>query len=134
MRLALRFVVAQVVIVGVTLSIPWAVLGIYPGALRPTGAVLCPDDKPTARVVEYSEPTPDGATASNATLFCLGERGDLTEVGTWRPLGLFFAGWLLAMEVLVLPFVLLSRRRQSRRPSALTVASVSAWPGSLSGR
>ena len=56
----------------------------YPKVLE-VGGVLCPDDKPDTFVVNYTVQTSDG-TGTNFTLFCMSERGEIEEVGTWGPL------------------------------------------------
>ena len=60
------------------------VMVIHPNSLE-VGAFLCPDDKPDAFVVRYSVSTSDG-TGTNWTLYCMSERGETEEIGTWLPL------------------------------------------------
>jgi hypothetical protein len=48
-------------------------------------AYLCPDDKPDSYVVSYTTTTSDG-TGTSFTLFCMSERGEVYELGTWRPM------------------------------------------------
>lgn len=116
----LRLLVAEAVVFITIVSLPWVVLAVYPGSLRPTAAVLCPDDKPDPLVVQYSEETSEG-TGTSWTLFCLDEDGEVLEVGSWAPLGVYFAGWFIALQALALPLVALStgrarRRARTRRP------------------
>ena len=61
----------------------------YPNALKLAAPSLCPDDKPDAFVVRYDVQTSDG-TGTNFTLFCMSERGEIEEIGTWEPLLILF--------------------------------------------
>ncbi len=67
----------------------------YPNALKLAAPTLCPDDKPDAFVVRYNVQTSDG-TGTNFTLFCMSERGEITEIGTWEPLLILF-GFVAAL-------------------------------------
>ena len=73
----------------------------YPNSLK-VGAFLCPDDKPDAFVVRYSVSTSDGGTGTNWTLYCMSERGETEEIGTWLPLLAICAIPVTALYVLVL--------------------------------
>jgi len=72
----------------------------YPNSLK-LGAVFCPDDKPDAFVVRYSVSTSDG-TGTNWTLYCMSERGETEEIGTWLPLLAVCAVPVAALYALVL--------------------------------
>jgi hypothetical protein len=61
------------------------VMVAYPKSLE-VGSFLCPDDKPDAFVVRYSVTTSDGGTGTNWTLYCMSDRGETEEIGTWLPL------------------------------------------------
>jgi hypothetical protein len=63
---------------------------IWPGAMKATGPLLCPEDQQDEFVVRYDVQTSDG-TGTNFTLFCMSDRGEFTEVGTWEPLLLMTA-------------------------------------------
>lgn len=114
MRPFWRFLIGQAVLVVLVVSLPWPVLVAVPGILKLTAPILCPADQPDARVVEYSVDTGDGVGTSS-TLFCMGPDGDLTEVGSWRPLGVVFGALLLGLEALVLPIQLIGIVRRRRR-------------------
>ncbi|HMJ75098.1 MAG TPA: hypothetical protein VK507_03950 [Iamia sp.] len=119
MRPIWRFLIGQAVLVVALLSLPWLLLVVYPGVLELTAPVLCPAGQPDARIVEYSHTTHDG-TSTNDTLVCLGPDGDLTEVGSWAPLGVYFVGVFVGSEAVVLPIQLLGivrRRRRGPRPT-----------------
>lgn len=76
---------------------------IYPGALKLTAPQLCPDDQPDPFVIRTTTQDSEG-TSTNFSLFCMGERGDFSEAGSWRPIGLLFVwtyGVLVALAVLV---------------------------------
>ncbi len=72
----------------------------YPNSLK-IGAFQCPDDKPDAFVVRYSVTTSDG-TGTNWTLYCMSERGETEEIGTWLPLLAICAVPVAALYLLVL--------------------------------
>ena len=79
--LLLRLLAAQAVIFIAVVSLPWLALAAVPGSLRPTGAVLCPDDKPDVFVVQYSTSTSEG-TGTSWTVFCMAPDGSVEEVGS----------------------------------------------------
>ncbi len=114
-----RILASQIAVLILVVSMPWLVVAAVPGALRPTGIVLCPDDKPDAHVVQYTTETSDG-TGTNWTLFCMDDRGAVEEVGSWAPLGVYLLGWLVLLELIVLPLAVVSwlqaRRSARRRP------------------
>lgn len=60
---------------------------------------------------------PDG-TAINFTLFCMGERGQFTEVGSWRPLALLMAFVTGAMVALGAGLGVLAHLSRHHRPGA----------------
>lgn len=87
-------------------------IAIWPGEAKLTAPLLCPDDRTEAVVVrDESNPRP-GETVINFTLYCVGERGEATDVGFIKPFGLLVLFHLL----LLLPLVLVrSRGRSGRR-------------------
>ncbi len=114
MRPIWRFLIGQAVVLVLLLSLPWLVIDKVPGVIKPTAAVLCPADKPDAYVVEYYTDTGRGQGTSNS-LVCMGPDGDITEVGSWAPLGVLFGAMFLAVELLVLPLQVLGIVRRRRR-------------------
>jgi len=115
MRPIWRFLIGQAVLLGALLSVGWLPLVVYPGILKLTAPVLCPAGQPDARIIEYSYTTHDG-THTNDTLVCLGPDGDLTEAGSWAPLGLYLVGLFVVSEAAVLPIQMLGIRRRRRGP------------------
>ena len=57
---------------------------IYPSSMK-VASFLCPEDKPDTFIVSYTTTTSDG-TGTSFTLFCMSERGEVREIGTWRPM------------------------------------------------
>ena len=101
MKRVTRLAIVVAVLLGVSAFLASMIMVIYPGAFKLTAPVLCPDDLPDPVVVEYTVETSDGQ-GINFTLFCVGDRGVFTEVGTWRPLlllTLYVAGALLVVMV-----------------------------------
>jgi hypothetical protein len=79
-----------------TVGLGWILLAIWPGALKLTAPVLCPDDKPDAFVLRRmeAEDDPEGAVLT-FRLICMDDRGDLVDVGYLRPglvLAVYFWG------------------------------------------
>lgn len=60
-------------------------IGIWPGEAKLTAPLLCPDDQPDAFVVADTYSVRPGETSTNFTLYCMGERGQHTEVGFFVP-------------------------------------------------
>ena len=57
---------------------------IYPTSMN-VASFLCPEDKPDTYVVSYTTTTSDG-TGTSFTLYCMSERGEVYELGTWQPM------------------------------------------------
>lgn len=112
-----RLIVAVAVLVAVSAFITTMLMVIYPGSFEWTAPVLCPDSRPDPFVVRYESQTRDG-TAVNFTLFCMGERGQFTEVGSWRPLALLMAFVTGAMVALVAGLGVLAHLSRHHRPGA----------------
>ena len=91
------------------------VMVIWPGSFKLFAPVLCPDDQPDAYVVSYSMQTSDG-TSTNFTLFCMGDAGQFTEVGSWVPLALLTATIAAGWALLVLAFGTLAHLSRHHRP------------------
>jgi hypothetical protein len=89
MSKGLKFLILVVGTVLFALFVSVMLMVIYPGSLKATASILCPDDRPDSFVVRYDVTTSDG-TGTNFTLFCMSERGEFVEIGTWEPLGLLF--------------------------------------------
>jgi len=89
-------------------------IAIWPGEAKLTAPILCPDDRTEAIVVrDETNPRP-GETSINYTLYCVGERGEATDVGFFRPFALLvvFHGLIVVLLMLVLGL----RRRGRRSP------------------
>ncbi len=83
----------------------------WPNSLKLAAPTLCPDDKPDAFVVRYDVQTSDG-TGTNFTLFCMSERGEIEEVGTWEPLLILFGITCVVVYGLILLIWLVGRIRK----------------------
>jgi hypothetical protein len=92
---------------------------IYPGSLRWTAPLLCPDDKPDSFVVRIEQADSEG-TSTSFSLFCMGDRGEFEEVGTWKPLGILFLYGYGLMAALLGAVLLGIRRRRRRRDPLIT--------------
>lgn len=108
---------------GLVLLAAVALSPLLPSALALTGPVVCPDGQPdtivTTALVESDDHTGGGvrSTGTGVSLFCMGERGDATEVGLLRPIGVLAGGAALAVVALATLWWALRRgfRRLFRR-------------------
>jgi hypothetical protein len=109
-----RFLIGQGVLALILIALFAIVLGKVPGVYKATAPVLCPSAQPDALVVEYYEDI-GNAVGTSHTLLCIGPDGDITEVGSWKPLGLVTGTIWLGMEALVLPLQIrgIIRRRRN---------------------
>ena len=87
---------------------------IYPGSMKWTAPVVCPDDQRDPFVIRTTQTDAEG-TSYSFSLFCMGERGDFSEAGSWRPLGYLFLFTYAALIALVVLFFLLFRWRGTRK-------------------
>lgn len=79
-------------------------IGIWPGEMTLTSGWLCPDDQTDAFVVTDTFQTHEG-TSTNFTMYCMGDRGQITNVGFFRPaaiLTLFHGALFVGLALLVL--------------------------------
>ena len=77
---------------------------IYPNSMK-VASFLCPEDKPDTFIVSYTTTTSDG-TGTSFTLFCMSERGEAREIGTWRPMLVVIAITVAVAYAVLLLFVL----------------------------
>lgn len=66
-------------------------IAIWPGEAKLTAGLLCPDAMPDAFVVSDTYNPAPGETVTNFTMYCMGPRGDVEDVGFGRPF------WLLVL-------------------------------------
>jgi hypothetical protein len=77
---------------------------IYPRSMQ-AAAYLCPEDKPDSFVISYTTTTSDG-TGTSFTLYCMSERGEVYELGTWRPMVVVMGITIAVAYGIVLLFVI----------------------------
>jgi hypothetical protein len=114
-----RVLLALVILLGVSAFTASMLMVIYPGSFKLTAPLLCPADQPDPFVVRYTYQTSDG-TSTNFTLFCMGERGQFTEVGTWAPFALlagFATGGLAAVAGILAVLAHVSRHHRPDLPA-----------------
>jgi hypothetical protein len=90
-------------------------IGIWPGEAKLTAPLFCPDDKPDPFVVVDSYSSSPGETSYNFSLYCMGPRGDLHEVGFLWPCVVLTAAHAALILLLIALFVVPRRLRRSRR-------------------
>jgi hypothetical protein len=91
-------------------------VAIWPGEAKLTAPLFCPDDQPDAFVVVDSYSVQPGETSYNFTLYCMGPRGEVTDVGFFLPCLVLTIGHALLVLLVVGGLVLWLRRRNARRP------------------
>jgi hypothetical protein len=116
------------------------VFAIWPGELKLFAPIFCTDAQPDPFVVSDTTSPRPGETNTNFTLFCMGPRGDATDVGLLRP---FLAASILNGVVLMIPLLVLgairassavrAARSQSEPASTATPALETAWESRSGG-
>jgi hypothetical protein len=94
-------------------------IGIWPGEAKLVAPLLCPDDQPDAFVVSDTYSVQPGETSTTFTLYCMGERGQHTEVGFFVPfmlLTVLHAAIYVALVLLLVGRGALRRRGQVGEP------------------
>jgi hypothetical protein len=77
-------------------------VGIWPGEVKLVAPIFCSDAQPDAFVVTDTSSTGDGETMTEFTLYCVGPRGDATDVGWAKPFMLLILIHASILFVLVL--------------------------------
>ncbi|MDY7101765.1 MAG: hypothetical protein S0880_11310 [Actinomycetota bacterium] len=99
-------------------------IGIWPGELKLTAPLLCSDTQPDAFVVADTYSIRPGETTTNFTMYCMGPRGDTTDVGFLRPAALLTAVHAVPVVLFLGALAARAARRTTRRtpgaPSAVT--------------
>ncbi|HEY8545721.1 MAG TPA: hypothetical protein VIL36_11760 [Acidimicrobiales bacterium] len=90
-------------------------IGIWPGEAKLTAPLFCPDDKPDPYVVVDSYSRAPGETSYNFSLYCMGSRGEVEEVGFLWPCVVLTAAHGALILVIVGFFVVRGRLRRARR-------------------
>jgi len=90
---------------------------IYPGSFKWTAPMLCPDDQPDPFVIRTTTQDSEG-TSTSFSLFCMGERGQFSEEGSWSPMLILFvftyAGFV-ALNAVAIGLFAVRRIRRRRR-------------------
>jgi hypothetical protein len=127
MRRALWGGVALLVLGVAAVTVVSVGIAIWPGSMKLTAPVLCPAEQPDPFVVRTTTSDSEG-TSTSFSLFCMGDRGDFTEVGTWEPYGLLFLYTWAAFVALALLIIARVRWRRRRRAGATPAAPDPAAP------
>lgn len=90
-------------------------IGIWPGEAKLLAPILCPADRSDAFVVSDTTNPRPGETVINYSLHCVGERGEVTEVGFATP---FLLLSVIHGAILIPTFWLLGRRGKRRSAAA----------------
>ena len=89
-------------------------VAIWPGELKLTAPLLCPDGKTDAYIVIDSSQFPPNRTSYDLSLYCVGPRGNFENAGFAAPfflLSAFHTGLLCIAAMLFLLPAALRRRR-----------------------
>jgi hypothetical protein len=127
-RPSARGVVALVVIPLLVLA--WLVpFAVWQGEATLTAPLFCPDDKPDAFVVLDKQRITPGETAYDFSLYCMGRRGEVHEVGFFRPVAVLMVAHTVLVVALAGVLVVARRPRRAaadaapRRDDAATASS-----------
>lgn len=87
-------------------------IGIWPGEMKLTAGWLCPDDQTDAYVVTDTYQSPNGSGSNtDFTMYCMGDRGQITNVGFFKPAGLLTLAHGALFVALVLVILIFRRLR-----------------------
>jgi len=89
-------------------------IGIWPGEAKLTAPLYCSSDMPDAYVVVDSYSVQPGETSYNFSLYCMGPKGEIDEIGFFWPCVVLTLGHA-ALIVLVVGFFVVRRRTRRRR-------------------
>lgn len=87
---------------------------VWPGSFELTAPLLCPDDSPDPLVVRDTYSVRPGETSTTFTMYCLSERGEVTDVGAMRPVLIVAAVVAVVIGALMLA-TMLAFGRSARR-------------------
>ena len=94
-------------------------VAIWPGEAKLTAPLFCSD--PTTEPMVVSDTFHDSeGTSTNYTLYCVGDRGTLTNEGFALPMLALFTAHALILTALILLTTLFRRTRSLRHSDALT--------------
>lgn len=91
------------------------VLAVWPGEAKLTGGLLCPSDQTDVFIVTDTVQASDGGTATDYTMYCVGERGQITEIHFLKPFAVLWAAHTAVLLALILLWSLVSPGRRRRR-------------------
>lgn len=90
-------------------------VGIWPGEAKLTAPIFCPDDRADAFVVADTYSVRPGETSTTFTMYCVGPRGETTDVGFFGPMAVLTGFHAAIIVGLVLVLTALSRLRKRGR-------------------
>lgn len=90
-------------------------IGIWPGEAKLTAPLYCSDEKPDAFVVVDSYSTSPGETSYNFSLYCMGPRGEVDEIGFFWPCVVLTTAHGALVLLIVGLFVARARLKRRRR-------------------
>ena len=94
-------------------------VGIWPGEAKLTAPLFCPEDKPDPFVVVDSYSTSPGETSYNFSLYCMGPRGEVDEVGFFWPCVVLTAAHGALIVAVIGLFVVRARVRRRRKETEI---------------
>lgn len=107
----------SVFVFGLVMVIPFvAVLTVvWPGVLKLTAPLVCADGYDEAVVARDTYHTNPGETSTSFTLYCMNERGEVSDEGGFKPGVLVFVACAALYVVLVALLVVVGAVRRRRR-------------------
>lgn len=124
---AVLVAVAVLVFAGVMTTV-LVTVAIWPGEMKLTGPLLCPEARTDVFVVSDTYSARPGETSTTFTMYCMGERGDVEDMGSFRPMAILTAVHTVLIVALALflgiVFKLLRLVRRADRPPDSSVGPV----------
>lgn len=110
-------VVALLSIAFAAMIVSVLVMAIWPGSFALFAPLLCSGETPDAFVVVDRYQVVPGETTFNFTMYCVGARGEVDEIGFIRP----FLLMMVTVTVVFLALALVLRGLSSRTPEEIGV-------------
>lgn len=106
--------IALVILMSISIGFTAALGAIWPGVYKFAAPLVCPSGYDDPYIVSDTYNVRPGETSTTFTMYCMNERGEVHDAGILRPMLLLFVVMTAVFLLLVLYFVLRSRRRSRR--------------------
>ena len=117
------FPTAGILLFAATMLTIVTTLVIWPGELKLSAPLFCTDAQPDAFVVSDTYRVQPGETTTNYTMYCMGPRGDVTDVGFFGPFVATIALHMILIAVIVAALLRVDRIRRRPVPRETVLSS-----------